>query len=104
MALASVSVLKGRHSGGERCVFAGAVVRVRFLGVGCESTGLSTWMVKRKGVWREVDANIESAAWGSYLMISFFSENWNARASASGRLCGEGGQGQQKIARLLDGL
>lgn len=32
MALASVSVLKGRHSGGERCVFAGAVVRVRFLG------------------------------------------------------------------------
>ena len=105
MALASPPILKGRHSGGERCVFAGAVVRVRFLGMGCESTGLSTWMVKRKGVWREVDVNIKSEAWGSHLMKSFFFENWNARASpASGRLCGEGGQGQQKIAHLLDGL
>lgn len=64
MALALASILKERHSSGERCVFAGAVVRVRFLGVGCESTGLSTWMVKRKGVWREVDTNIESGAWG----------------------------------------
>lgn len=36
MALASASILKGRHSGGERCVFAGAVVSVRFLGVGCK--------------------------------------------------------------------
>lgn len=37
--LALVSILKERHSSGERCVFAGPVVRVRFLGVGCESTG-----------------------------------------------------------------
>lgn len=36
VALASASILKGRHSGGERCVFAGAVVSVRFLGVGCK--------------------------------------------------------------------